>query len=101
MVGGEEQGVETTCDLTQLLDLIEERADSLISSSQDGLAIRDSERILGAVAELRGRGDTLVRRRDLRVLANWARVGASCSPEDSTPLDAAVDRIEADLGGAI
>jgi hypothetical protein len=53
------------------------------------------------IAELRSRGDSMVRRRDLRVLASWATIGASCSAEDSSELDNAIDRVEASLGGPL
>jgi hypothetical protein len=53
------------------------------------------------IAELRRRGDVVVAMNDLRVLGSWASLGASCSPEDSSALDAAIDGIEASLGGPL
>ncbi|HEV7564663.1 MAG TPA: hypothetical protein VGO31_01735 [Microbacteriaceae bacterium] len=62
----------------------------------------DDPKITAAVAELRRRGDTLVRRDDLRVIAaaaNHGRKYGQGGDTDYTGFEAALERIEDALGG--
>ena len=61
-------------------------------------------KILEAVAELRRRGDTLVRGRDLRLISAAANQGRQFGPggdTDYTGFEQALARIEGALGGML
>jgi hypothetical protein len=64
----------------------------------------DDPGVLDAVAELRRRGDTLVRRDDLRIVsaaANHGRQFGAGGDTDYTGFEAALARIERALGGVV
>jgi hypothetical protein len=86
----------------RLLQVICEAARELSQEVERDLRSRIAA-IETAAIELQGRGDTLVRHEDLRLITAAANHGRQYGPEgdtDYTGFEAALERIESALGGA-
>jgi hypothetical protein len=90
----------------RLLEVIQESADILDESGLGELGCQQyAERILEAITELRRRGDTLVRREDLRIAVesieldelSWVYMDA----EKFAPVQEAIARLENAIGGKL
>jgi hypothetical protein len=85
----------------RLLQVICEAAGELSQEVTKDLRSRVAV-IESAATELQGRGDTLVRHEDLRLIAAAANHGRQYGPEgdtDYTGFESALERIESALGG--
>ncbi len=84
----------------RLLETIGERALALYSNAEtDSFEARQADEIMNAIAELRRRGDTLVRHEDLRQAVETAHDGAIVGRDDYARWGAAIGRLEIALGG--
>jgi hypothetical protein len=86
----------------RLLEVVEQAAEELSKDVTPDLRSRVAV-IENTATELRRRGDTLVRREDLRLIAAAANHGRQYGPAgtDYTGFDAALERIEGALGGVL
>ncbi|MEP6893144.1 MAG: hypothetical protein ABI927_05125 [Gaiellaceae bacterium] len=82
----------------RLLEHITEQAD-LIAAQSPGVA-EPATAIHDAIDELRRRGDTLVRREDLRFVLGALTEGSAGDPHDFAPMHDVITRLDAALGGA-
>ncbi len=81
----------------RLLECIAEQLGIATNWTTDPAARDALEQIEGAVAEMRRRGDTLVRREDLRLLVEASEDALIVT--DREAIDAACERLESALGG--
>jgi hypothetical protein len=97
----------------RLLEVIAENAENLLHRQEyEGMATKEARKIIEAALELRRRGDTLVRRDDLRLVISEGQMDRGqviqefslpSDPETETDIawQAAIERLENAIGGKL